>query len=98
MKVARNLGYERRDLVLVAGIQMPGEVRDREVLTAVWPLLERGSPRTMLLGKLIVGLGLDSATANRRLKRVLAELAEQGLIADHVLASGSQFQPHPPGL
>jgi hypothetical protein len=76
-----------------ASERMPSDSIDGEVLAALWPLLGSGSPRTLLLGKLVVALGLDSATANRRLREVLAELANQGLIFDNAGVSGLLLRP-----
>lgn len=52
----------------------PERVADAEAALALWPLLRDGAPRTLLLGKLIVGLGIDSASAAKRLEGVLSDL------------------------
>jgi hypothetical protein len=77
----RSRTVERDLLKLNPGVaQMPSETGDREALVALWPLLAAGSPRTLLVGKLVVGLGLDSSTASHRLDGVLGELASRALL------------------
>lgn len=68
-------------LRLATDASVPVTVSDTEAARLLWPLLVRGVSRTLLLGKLVVVLGIDSASANRRLGVLLDELAEAGVVA-----------------
>lgn len=62
------------------GVNLPRSIDDVEAAAIIWPMLQDGVPRETLVGRLVVGLGIDSTNALRRVDGLLGSLAEADLL------------------
>jgi hypothetical protein len=62
-----------------AGDAIPSDT-DPETVRLLLPLLGRGASRTLLIGRLAVGMGLDTATSIARVDQLLRRLVADGLV------------------